>query len=149
MGCRCLTKPSNNRHHRRRRGRVDDGHRGIDEAEFLRAANGSYKLGIQFCDWRARGESYFHTFGDFGELSGSHAVRSQYHRLGESGLGSLGEQCVPSAMASHWPERTDLALGDVERAAALQALQWRRECIATAVAAMPTHAAYLRGRLGH
>ncbi|WP_426318211.1 tryptophan 7-halogenase [Pseudoduganella sp. R-43] len=97
---------------------MDDGHRGIDEAEFLRAANGSYKLGIQFCDWRARGESYFHTFGDFGELSGSHSVRSQYHRLGESGLGSLGEQCVPSAMASHWPERTDPALGDVERGAA-------------------------------
>jgi len=73
---------------------------GIDEAEFLRATNGSYKLGIEFRDWRARGESYFHTFGDFGELSGPNAVWGQYQRLGEPGLGALGEQCLSSVMAS-------------------------------------------------
>jgi 2-polyprenyl-6-methoxyphenol hydroxylase-like FAD-dependent oxidoreductase len=73
---------------------------GIDEAEFLRATNGSYKLGIEFRDWRVGGESYFHTFGDFGELSGPNAVWGQYHRLGEAGLGALGEQCLPSVMAS-------------------------------------------------
>lgn len=72
---------------------------GIDEAEFLRATNGSYKLGIEFRDWRARGESYFHTFGDFGELSGPTAVWGQYHRLEGAGLGALGEQCLPSVMA--------------------------------------------------
>ncbi|MBW8902166.1 MAG: tryptophan 7-halogenase, partial [Massilia sp.] len=73
---------------------------GIDEAAFLRATKGSYKLGIEFRDWRAVGESYFHTFGDFGELSGPTAVWGQYHRLGEPGLGALGEQCLPSVMAS-------------------------------------------------
>jgi glycine/D-amino acid oxidase-like deaminating enzyme len=73
---------------------------GIDEAQFLRATNGTYKLGIEFCDWRARGERYFHTFGDFGDLSGAHAVWGQFHRLGGIGLGSLGEQCLPSVMAS-------------------------------------------------
>jgi 2-polyprenyl-6-methoxyphenol hydroxylase-like FAD-dependent oxidoreductase len=72
---------------------------GIDEAEFLRATNGSYKLGIEFRDWRARGESYFHTFGDFGDLSGSAAVWGQHRRLGEAGLGSLDEQCLSSVMA--------------------------------------------------
>ncbi|MEO7578929.1 MAG: tryptophan halogenase family protein [Massilia sp.] len=72
---------------------------GIDEAEFLRATNGSYKLGIEFRDWRAGGESYFHTFGDFGELSGPNAVWGQYHRLGGAGLGAIGEQCLPSVMA--------------------------------------------------
>jgi glycine/D-amino acid oxidase-like deaminating enzyme len=72
---------------------------GIDEAEFLRATNGSYKLGIEFRDWRARGESYFHTFGDFGELSGSAAVWGQHRRLGEAALGSLDEQCLASVMA--------------------------------------------------
>src|SRR4051812_39657737 len=41
---------------------------GIDEAEFLQATNGTYKLGIQFCDWSRPGEQYFHTFGHFGEL---------------------------------------------------------------------------------
>ncbi len=73
---------------------------GIDEAEFLRATNGNYKLGIEFCDWRARGESYFHTFGDFGDLGGSRSEWGQHHRLDEVSLGALDEQCLPSVMAS-------------------------------------------------
>lgn len=74
---------------------------GIDEAEFLRATNGSYKLGIEFRDWRVQGESYFHTFGDFGALSGANAVWGQHRRLDDASLGALGEQCLPSVMASH------------------------------------------------
>ena len=73
---------------------------GIDEADFLRATNGTYKLGIEFRDWRVRGESYFHTFGDFGELSGPKAVWGQYRRLDDASLGALGEQCLSSVMAS-------------------------------------------------
>jgi hypothetical protein len=72
----------------------------IDEAEFLRATNGSYKLGIEFRDWRVPGEKYFHTFGDFGGLSGPHALWGQYRRVDDRGLGLLGEQCLPSVMAS-------------------------------------------------
>lgn len=45
---------------------------GIDEAEFLRATKGTYKLGIEFVDWRAIGTRYFHPFGihgiDFGAI---------------------------------------------------------------------------------
>jgi len=45
---------------------------GIDEAEFLRATKGTYKLGIEFVDWRAVGTRYFHPFGthgvDFGAI---------------------------------------------------------------------------------
>jgi len=73
---------------------------GIDEAEFLRATNGTYKLGIEFRDWRVQGEGYFHTFGDFGALAGPQALWGQHRRLGEAGLGTLGEQCLPSVMAS-------------------------------------------------
>lgn len=72
---------------------------GIDEAQFLRATNGTFKLGIAFHDWRARGEHYFHTFGDLGALCGPRALWGQYRRLDDAGLGSLGEQCLPSVMA--------------------------------------------------
>ena len=73
---------------------------GIDEAEFLRATNGTYKLGIEFRDWRVPGERYFHTFGDFGDLSGPNAVWGQHQRIADPGLGALDRQCLPSVMAS-------------------------------------------------
>ena len=39
---------------------------GFDEAEFMRATNATFKLGIQFCDWGRIGDKYIHPFGDFG-----------------------------------------------------------------------------------
>jgi tryptophan halogenase len=40
---------------------------GIAEDEFLAAAQGTFKLGIEFVDWGARGERYFHPFGPHGQ----------------------------------------------------------------------------------
>lgn len=70
---------------------------GIDEREFLRATNGTFKLGIRFCDWSERGQDYFHTFGDLGQLGGPHALWGQHHRLGLTE--PLGQQCMPTVMA--------------------------------------------------
>jgi hypothetical protein len=39
---------------------------GIDENEFLRATQGTYKLGIEFVNWGQRGDSYIHGFGKIG-----------------------------------------------------------------------------------
>ena len=39
---------------------------GIDEAEFVRETQGTFKLGIQFNDWGKMGDSYIHGFGTIG-----------------------------------------------------------------------------------
>ncbi|MEQ9316711.1 MAG: tryptophan 7-halogenase [Henriciella sp.] len=39
---------------------------GIDEATFLKETSGTFKLGIQFIDWKRQGHAYFHPFGQYG-----------------------------------------------------------------------------------
>lgn len=38
----------------------------LDEADFLKQTNGTFKLGIQFEDWRKIGDRYLHAFGGIG-----------------------------------------------------------------------------------
>ena len=40
---------------------------GINEDEFLATTQGTFKLGIEFVDWGAPGERYFHPFGPHGQ----------------------------------------------------------------------------------
>ena len=39
---------------------------GVNEADFMRATQATFKLGIEFDNWRVEGEKYFHSFGTTG-----------------------------------------------------------------------------------
>lgn len=58
---------------------------GIDEADFMRRTNATFKLGIEFCNWGRLGDSYIHPFGVFGEEIGGVAFHhhwARFHRAG-------------------------------------------------------------------
>ncbi|MDZ4350573.1 MAG: tryptophan halogenase family protein [Xanthomonadaceae bacterium] len=72
----------------------------LDEDEFLRAVNGTFKLGIEFVNWGQLGESYFHPFAPYGVDTWAaqfHHYWLRARRLGESA--GLDEFSMESCMA--------------------------------------------------
>lgn len=75
---------------------------GIDEHEFMRATDATYKLGIQFLDWHQRSEKYFHPFGVVGRPIGSHEFYQCWLKAREQGDSSCLHDYAPSSvMAEH------------------------------------------------
>jgi len=59
---------------------------GIDEAAFLAATGGSYKLGIRFEGWTRPGESYVHPFGQIGTDIAGVPFAAQWLRARQAGV---------------------------------------------------------------
>ena len=57
----------------------------IDEQEFVRQTQASFKLGIEFVDWGAVGERYFHPFGPHGRTFDISNVHQHWLRAKRSG----------------------------------------------------------------
>ncbi|WP_296943701.1 tryptophan halogenase family protein [uncultured Massilia sp.] len=54
---------------------------GLDEADFMRTTQATYKLGIEFRDWGHAGNRFFHGFGDFGPPVAGRAPHMAWLRL--------------------------------------------------------------------
>ena len=59
---------------------------GIDENEFIRATQATFKLGIEFVDWLRPGSTYMHAFGDVGRDVGLCAFQHYWSRGRRLGL---------------------------------------------------------------
>jgi tryptophan halogenase len=73
---------------------------GVSEAEVLREAKGTAKLGIEFRDWARPGESFFHPFGLYGIAS--RGVGFQHYWLKRRAAGDatpLADYCLATQMA--------------------------------------------------
>lgn len=72
----------------------------IPEADFLKAVQGTFKLGIQFCDWGRVGGKYIHGFGPIGPDVHSLPFIQYWLKLHAMGkAGDLGEYSIHSAAA--------------------------------------------------
>ena len=74
---------------------------GIDEDAFLRATQGTIKLGIEFVGWLRQGESYLHAFGSVGKDLGLGQFWQYWLRARKLGrAGPIGDYSV-SAQAAY------------------------------------------------
>lgn len=60
---------------------------GIDENEFIRETNATFKLGIEFRDWKEKDHSYFHPFGLIGVDMDGISFMHYWHRWRKLGGG--------------------------------------------------------------
>lgn len=73
---------------------------GLDQADFLRRTNGTFKLGIEFTDWTGRGSHYIHSFGTSGRAVGLIPFRQLWLRGRASGVaGEFGDYSFNIAAA--------------------------------------------------
>jgi tryptophan halogenase len=88
---------------------------GLDEAEFVKATQGTFKLGIRFLDWGKVGSDYFHGFGSVGQDLGPVAFHHYWlraRRLGKAGdLGDYALQTAAARQGRFLPGASDAPAG--------------------------------------
>jgi tryptophan halogenase len=91
---------------------------GIQEADFMRATQGTFKLGIEFRDWGSLGKTYYHPFGDCGRDIRGVSFHQLYmrERLKRS-MPDIGEYSLNAVMAKNGrfgrPDRMATFPGDL------------------------------------
>ena len=92
---------------------------GLDEDAFMRATQGTFKLGIEFVDWRHKGERYMHAFGGIGRDVGLVPFQHYWHRARSLGTAksleyySLNEVAARGGRMQRGKPRTADSLHDM------------------------------------
>lgn len=74
---------------------------GIDEIDFIRKTQATFKLGIEFVDWHRHGERFFHPFAPYGMKMQGASFHHAWLKMRASGdMASIGEYSLPAAMAA-------------------------------------------------
>ena len=85
----------------------------IDEDEFLRATQGTFKLGIEFVNWGAIGDRYMHGFGFVGQATQALPFHHFWLRLAKLGkaapLDAYSINTVAACQAKFMRARKDMA----------------------------------------
>jgi tryptophan halogenase len=67
----------------------------INENDFLRATQGTFKLGIEFVDWGKVGDRYLHGFGRIGQNLWTIGFEQYWHRMNQQGKApDLSDYCI-------------------------------------------------------
>ncbi len=73
---------------------------GLDENEFVARTQGSFKLGIEFINWRAKGHAYLHNFGNIGlNMLSTHFHHFWLRSRAEGSRHDLWDYCVNTQAA--------------------------------------------------
>ena len=76
---------------------------GLDENDFLRKTQGTFKLGIEFVDWHRVGQRYFHPFGTSGrdvQAINFHQLWLKLQQSGDPGVGRLDDYNICAVAAA-------------------------------------------------
>ncbi len=70
----------------------------INEQDFVRSVQASFKLGIEFQDWRVKGERYFHPFGTIGQQIELSEFYQCWSKLRSQGYGHGLQEFAPASV---------------------------------------------------
>jgi len=85
---------------------------GLDENEFVKKTNATFKLGIEFVNWGQIGDSYIHPFGDYGTPMEGLRFHHFWHRYNQLGKApSIDKYCLQILAAEQRKfQRPDMSL---------------------------------------